>query len=134
MRKLLVLAGALAAVVPASSALAAGHGRHHKLAHCGDKGAAPASDHIRKRHIHCTDARVLIRSVEAHAQFCKPYRQMTIAPFRQCSVTPDLSTGPKTFRCRSKFVNNRYWHSRCTAPGRTVVKWRRDGNAITSRR
>jgi hypothetical protein len=131
MRKLLVLGGVLAATVPASSALAAHH--HPKLAACADKGAAPASDQIRKRHIRCTDARVLIRSVESHAQFCKPYRQITIAPFRLCSVTPALSTGPKTFRCTSRFVDHRYWRSRCTAPGDTVVKWRRDGNAITTR-
>jgi hypothetical protein len=129
MRKLL-LCGALlgAATIPAASAVAA-----KPLRTCNTVGLAARVADIQKRGPSCQDARVLIRSVEAHNAQCQPYREATVAPFRQCTVTPVLSTGTRNFRCRSAYEaqgdNRRWWRTTCRSGQGDRVTYRRDGNA-----
>jgi hypothetical protein len=130
MNKLVLLCcGALiAALVAAAPAAAA-----KPLKPCHTVGLAAIVDGIQKRGPSCADARVVIRSVEAHGAQCKPYRQQTIAPFRECTVIPVLSTGQRSFTCRSGFENlgnnKRWWDTTCTSPQHDRIAWRRDGNA-----
>jgi hypothetical protein len=129
MKKLLLSGAVAVALLPAAPASAASH---KKLFSCGNGGAAPAASVIRARSVSCADARIVIRSVEAHAQFCKPYRQATIAPFRTCDVTVALSTGDRTFHCVARWLNARYWREKCSSrAGSSRVYYHRDGNAVT---
>jgi len=129
MKKLLLCGAAIAALVPAASADAA---KIKPLKSCKNFGLASIVNSIQKRGISCKDARVAIRSVEAHAAQCRPYRQATIAPFRECIVTPVLSVGERNFFCRSGWEeqgdNKRWWRTTCATGFRDVVTYRRDGN------
>jgi hypothetical protein len=124
------LGGALAAAVilPVGHAAAA-----TPLRNCSSFALANKVTEIQKRGSSCNDSRVLIRSVESHAAQCRPYKQATIAPFRQCKVTPALSTGLRRFTCRSAYEtqdsNKRWWRTQCTSAQGDLVKYRRDGNA-----
>jgi hypothetical protein len=74
----------------------------------------------------------MIRSVEAHSVQCAPYREQTVAPFRECIVTPVLSVGQRNFFCRSAYEkqgsDKRWWRTTCATGFRDVVTYRRDGN------
>jgi hypothetical protein len=127
MRKLLLLGALGAAVIAAAPAEAA------KLHPCGRNGK-PQISKVFHRGISCGDVSILITSVETHKAQCMPYREGTIAPFRECVVTPALSVGTRNFFCRSAFENpndsnKRYWRTTCKSFVGDVVKWRRDGNA-----
>jgi hypothetical protein len=130
--KKLVLSAAVAALLvpatPAPSAIAA----TPTLRPCNTVGLAIARD-IRKHGPSCQDSRVVLRSVESHAAQCRPYRQATIAPFRQCRVTPVLSTGLRKFTCRSRWIDQgdakRWWRTTCRSAVGDVLVYRRDGNA-----
>ncbi|HWV86631.1 MAG TPA: hypothetical protein VNZ62_14370 [Capillimicrobium sp.] len=129
--KRIVLCGALAALlVPAAPAVAA----KRKLKPCSNAGMANIVTKIKKRTISCNDARVLIRAVEAHAEQCRPYREQTIAPFRECVVTPVLSVGERNFFCRTDYVregdDKRWWRAECRSFVGGRVTWRRDGNVL----
>jgi hypothetical protein len=119
------LLAALAIAAPASAA--------KPMKPCKTVGLAALIDTIQKRGPSCADARIVIRSVEAHGAQCKPYKQDTIAPFRECSVQPVLSTGQRTFRCRSAYEtatsNKRWWNTTCISGQGDRVAYRRDGNA-----
>jgi len=128
--KKLVLCGALAAaLLVAAPATAA---KIKPLKSCKNFGMASLVNSIQKRGISCKDARVAIRSVEAHGAQCRPQRQQTIAPFRECIVTPVLSVGARNFFCRSAWEeqgdNKRWWRTTCSTGFRDVVTYRRDGN------
>lgn len=125
MKKLLLLGalgGALVAAVPAQAA---------KLHPCGRNGKTQIS-RVYASGISCGDVSILITSVEQHAAQCKPYTQATIAPFRECTVTPALSVGTRNFTCRSAYEkpndsNKRWWRTRCFSTQGDHVQWRRDG-------
>jgi len=128
--KRILLCGALAALlVPAAPAVAA----KRKLRPCGNAGMASTVSEIQKRRISCNDARVVIRSVEAHAAQCRPYREQTVAPFRECVVTPVLSVGARNFFCRTAYETpgdgKRWWRGECRSFVGGRVLWKRDGNA-----
>lgn len=127
MKKLLLCGAVAATLVPAAPAAAA------KATPCEAIGMASVVSKIKTKGIACDDARVLIRSVEAHAAQCKPYRQQTIAPWRECVVTPALSVGTRNFFCRSHYEahgdNKRWWRTTCKSFVGDAVRWRRDGNA-----
>lgn len=129
MTKLALLCGAalLAALAVAAPAPAAA------LKPCATVGLAAKVQDIRKHGPSCADARIVIRSVEAHSAQCAPYKQDTIAPFRQCRVVPVLSTGTRRFTCRSAYEqetsNKRWWDTTCTSKLGDTVAYRRDGNA-----
>src|SRR4051812_31032119 len=120
----------LAAALATSNAVAA-----KPLKPCATVGMAAKIQNIQKRGPSCADTRVLIRSVEAHGAQCAPYRQDTIAPFRECSVQPVLSTGQRAFTCRSAYEtaasNKRWWDTTCTSGQGDRVTYRRDGAAAT---
>jgi hypothetical protein len=120
----------LAATLTTTNAVAA-----KRLKPCGTVGLASKIQNIQKRGPSCADARVLIRSVESHSTQCAPYKQDTIAPFRECSVQPVLSTGQRAFTCRSAYEasgsNKRWWDTTCTSGQGDRVTYRRDGNATT---
>lgn len=125
MKKLLLLGalgGALVAAAPAEAA---------KLHPCGRNGK-PQVSKVFHAGIGCGDVSILITSVEQHKVQCQPYREQTIAPFRECVVTPALSVGNRNFFCRSAYEtsdsNKRYWRTLCKSFVGDVVKWRRDGN------
>jgi hypothetical protein len=127
-RLVLLCCGALlAASLTTASASAA------KVRNCNTVGMAAIVQQIQKRGVSCADARIVIRSVEAHGAQCKPYRQDTIAPFRECAVVPVLSTGERSFTCRSKWEstdsNKRWWDTMCRSAQGDTVHYRRDGNA-----
>jgi hypothetical protein len=126
MKKLLLLGALGGALIVAAPAEAA------KLHPCGRHGKAQISK-IFHRGISCGDVSILISSVEAHKAQCAPYRQQTIAPFRECVVTPVLSVGERNFFCRSSYESNdsnkRYWRTLCKSFSGDVAKWRRDGAA-----
>jgi hypothetical protein len=127
-RLVLLCCGALvAASLTTASASAA------KVRSCNTVGMAAIVQQIQKRGVSCADARIVIRSVEAHGAQCKPYRQATIAPFRECAVVPVLSTGERSFTCRSKFETTtntqRWWDTMCRSSLGDTVHYRRDGNA-----
>jgi hypothetical protein len=130
MRKLLVCGALLAAIVPAAPAAAA---KAKPLRACNTVGMAAKIQNIEKRGPSCADVRVAIRSVESHAAQCQPYRQGTIAPFRECTVTPALSTGPRNFFCRSAYETQgdgkRWWRTTCKNGHGDTITYRRDGNA-----
>jgi hypothetical protein len=130
MKKLLLCGAVSAALIPAASADAA---KIKPLKNCKDTGLGALVDGIQKRGISCGDTRVVIRSVEAHGAQCRPYRQATIAPFRECIVTPVLSVGARNFFCRSAWEeqgdNKRWWRTTCQTGFKDVVTYRRDGNA-----
>jgi hypothetical protein len=124
MKKLLllgVLGAALIAAVPAEAA---------KLHPCGRYSKAAISK-VYATGISCDDTSVLISSVEAHSVQCKPYTEQTIAPYRECVVTPALSVGERNFFCRSAYEtsdsNKRFWRVVCKSFSGDVVRWRRDG-------
>jgi hypothetical protein len=126
MKKLLLLGalgGALIAAAPAEAA---------KLHPCGRNGK-PQISKVFHAGIACGDVSILITSVETHKAQCAPYREKTIAPYRECVVTPALSVGNRNFFCRSAYEtqgsNKRYWRTTCKSFSGDVVKWRRDGNA-----
>ena len=128
--KRIVLCGALAALlVPATPAVAA----KRKLKPCSNAGMASIVTNIKKRAISCGDARVVIRAVEAHGAQCRPYREQTIAPFRECVVTPVLSVGARNFFCRTAYETpgdgKRWWRGECRSFVGGRVLWKRDGNA-----
>ena len=111
MKKLVLSGAAIAAVLlPAASADAA---KIKPLKNCKNTGLGALVNSIQKRGISCWDTRVVIRSVEAHGAQCRPYQQQTIAPFRECIVTPGLSVGARNFFCRSAWEeqgsNKRWW-------------------------
>ena len=120
-----VLLAALAVAAPASAAT--------PVKTCNTVGLAALVQQIQKRGVSCADARIVIRSVEAHGAQCKPYRQSTVAVFRECSVVPVLSTGERSFTCRSKYEttgsNKRWWDTMCRSAQGDTVHYRRDGNA-----
>jgi hypothetical protein len=127
MKKILLLgalSGALIAAAPAEAA---------KVHPCGRNGKAQISK-VFHRGISCGDASILISSVEAHKAQCAPYKQQTIAPFRECVVTPALSVGNRNFFCRSAYEtsdsNKRFWRTLGKSFVGDVVKWRRDGNTL----
>jgi hypothetical protein len=127
MKRLLLLGalgGALIAAAPAEAA---------KLHPCGRNGKSQVSK-VYHRGISCGDASILISSVEAHKAQCAPYRQQTIAPFRECVVTPALSVGNRNFFCRSSYEtsgsNKRFWRTLCKSFVGDVVRWRRDGSYV----
>ena len=124
MRKLLLL-GALGAAL-----LVAGPAEAAKVHPCGRNGKTQISK-VYAAGISCGDVSILISSVEAHGAQCKPYTQATVAPFRECIVTPALSVGNRNFFCRSAYETNdsnkRFWRTTCKSFAGDVVKWRRDG-------
>jgi hypothetical protein len=127
-RLVLLCCGALiAASLTTASASAA------KVRSCKTVGMAASVQQIQKRGVSCADARVVIRSVEAHGAQCRPYKQDTVAVFRECPVVPVLSTGERSFTCRSKYEstgsNKRWWDTMCRSAAGDTVHYRRDGNA-----
>jgi hypothetical protein len=123
-----VVAALLVTAVPAGAA------RSKPLVRCNPIGMASLIKGLHKRALSCNDARVVVRSVEAHSAQCRPYRQETIAPFRQCNVIAVLSTGQRGFVCRSAYAvqgnNKRWWRTRCRSRFGDLVTWQRDGNHI----
>jgi hypothetical protein len=133
MNKLVLLCcGVLLAALLSTSGVAAAA---KPLKPCATVGLAAKIQNIQKRGPSCADTRVLISSVESHAAQCSPYKQDTIAPFRECSVQPVLSTGQRSFTCRSAYEaagsNKRWWDTTCTSAQGDRVAYRRDGNATT---
>ena len=128
MRKFLLLGALGAALIVATPAEAA------KLHPCGRNGK-PQISKVFDAGISCGDVSILITAVEQHKAQCAPYRQQTIAPFRECVVTPALSVGNRNFFCRSAYEtpndsNKRYWRTLCKSFVGDVVKYRRDGQYI----
>jgi hypothetical protein len=127
------LCGVLVAALLVAAA-PAGAARSKPLVRCKPIGMGSLIKGLHKRALSCDDARVVVRSVEAHAAQCKPYRQETIAPFRQCNVVAVLSTGQRGFVCRSAYTtqgsNKRWWRTRCRSRFGDLVTWQRDGNYI----
>ena len=127
MKKLLLLGAVCGALIAAGPAEAA------KLHPCGRNGKAQISK-VFAAGISCGDVSILITSVESHKAQCAPYRQQTIAPFRECVVTPALSVGNRNFFCRSSYEtsdsNKRYWRTLCKSFVGDVVRWRRDGSYV----
>lgn len=129
--KKLALCGALLAVLGLAAPATAAK---KKLRPCNTVGLAALVADIQKRGISCQDARVVIRAVESHAAQCQPYRQETIAPFRECIVTPALSVGTRNFFCASAWEvpgeQKRWWRTTCRSGYKDTVTYRRDGNAV----
>lgn len=70
----------------------------------------------------------MIRSVEAHRQFCHPSRPAaaTIAPYRICDVQPVRTTGIKSFHCVAQYIDSNYYREKCSSAGGTRVYYRRN--------
>lgn len=129
--KKLVLCGAIAAlVVPATPAAAA----KKPLDSCRENHLTSKINKLQKRHLRCSNARTVVTTVEQQAQNCRPYREETVAPFRECKIVPVLTTGEREFTCRSAWEvpgeQKRWWKTVCRSSFGDVVKWRRDGNAL----
>lgn len=130
MKRLLLCGAALALLLPAAPASAA-----KKLKPCADLGIDHVAD-IQKRKLRCNNARIVVRSYESHLVQCQPHREQTVAPFRECVITPVLSTGERNFFCRSAWEDpgetKRWWTVTCKSGFKDVVKWRRDGAGIAT--
>ncbi len=126
--KRLLLLGALGGAL-----IAAGPAEAAKVHPCGRSGLAQITK-VFHAGISCGDSLVVVRSVEAHKAQCAPYTQQTVAPFRECVVTPALSVGNRNFFCRSAYETNdsnkRYWRTTCKSFSGDVVKYRRDGQYV----
>jgi hypothetical protein len=128
MKKLAMCSAIAAVLLPAAPAVA----KKKPMRPCHSVGLATMISDIAKRGVSCQDARVVVRSVESHSAQCRPYKQETIAPFRECTVTPALSVGTRSFTCRSAWEvpgeQKRFWKTTCRSGLGDVVRYRRDGN------
>ncbi len=129
-KRFVVLSSIAALAVPAVAATPAG-ARGKGLFPCGTGGATPGQvSDIKARALSCADARAVVRSVEAHKQFCR-LQKGTLAPFRICNVEVALPSGStRSFHCVAQFENGTFFRERCSATGRIRVQYRRNYNAV----
>jgi len=130
MKKLLACGVIAAFLVPTAGTGSAVAHNVKKPRNCSEFALADKVRNLRARGISCTDARVVVRSVESHAQFCRPQRNVA-ANRKVCDVTPALSVGNRTFHCVAQWANQRFYTVQCTSRvgHHTLVDYIRDGNA-----
>ena len=131
MKRLLLGGALLALLVPAAPASA------KKLNGCKVGHLAPHVEKVKKRGISCIDARVVVQTAERHRVDCRPDEETTIAPFKECTITPVLSVGNRNFFCRARwddpYEGKHHYRTVCKSGFKDVVRYKRDGNMLPSR-